>query len=155
MHKVPAHLKILQGNPGKRRIDPPIEPPMLASVPPPPAFLTDYAQEEWKRTAPGLFRLNMLTVLDLQTFAAYCQAYADWRMANEQLAAEVAENHSRLVRNRWGDLVPHPLLKVVAKAAADLVYYGGQFGLHPLGRSRIGSSVTGKPVSKFDGLVEP
>src|SRR5258707_14186707 len=86
----PAHLKVLEGNPGKRRI-PTNEPrPRCDRIPEPPPFIVGLALTEWDRLGPQLFVLGMLTDLDVGPFAAYCQAHARWVTA-ERHAAEMAE----------------------------------------------------------------
>jgi phage terminase small subunit len=52
---IPTKLKLLRGNPGHKRlnlVEP--EPPVLPACPEPPAFITGYAAEEWRRAAPDL-----------------------------------------------------------------------------------------------------
>ena len=90
---VPTHLKLLRGNPGKRPInmnEP--QPDVVADVPDAPPFLAQYACDEWYRIAEELQRLHLLTAFDLNPLAAYCQAYARWRMAEEALAEMAARD---------------------------------------------------------------
>ena len=82
----PNVVKLLRGNPGKRKIGAEPEPRIPESVPEAPLFLTGYACDEWYRAAPELHRLGLLTVLDTMPLAAYCQAYHHWRTASEVLA---------------------------------------------------------------------
>jgi phage terminase small subunit len=49
--------------------------------PQPPSFLSSYAQDEWWRHGLGL-----LSAIDVAYLAAYCQAHARWREAEETLA---------------------------------------------------------------------
>jgi phage terminase small subunit len=86
LRKVRARLplKVLRGNPGQRRLRPEPMPARGEAVPEPPKYLTDYAVEEWSRTAPELWHLGLLTVLDTNLFAAYCQSYAKWRLAERR-----------------------------------------------------------------------
>jgi phage terminase small subunit len=81
-------LKIVRGNPGKRRIDlreptPPIPP----APPAPPGFLMPAAKDEWWRVAPRLHVLGLLTAIDVMVLAAYCQACGRWQQAEDALAA--------------------------------------------------------------------
>ena len=55
-----------------------------------------------------------------------------WRRASEEL-------DSLTVETQAGDLRRHPLIKVVADAASDMVRYAGEFGLTPVARTRITS----------------
>jgi phage terminase small subunit len=47
-------------------------------LPPPPAFLDDYAQKEWLIISESLYALGLLTEIDKNTLAAYCGAYSRW-----------------------------------------------------------------------------
>ena len=64
------HLRLLKGNPGKRRVRVPPEPARSEACPSPPEYLTGYAREAWLHLAPELHRLNLLTVLDVGPFSA-------------------------------------------------------------------------------------
>jgi len=135
----PGHLKLIRGNPGQRRIPPELVVPLPAAPLEPPVYLAGYALEEWRRLAPELHGLGLLTELDLTTFAVYCDAAAQWRRATESLAA--------------GDSDPSsPLMKVAQEAGRYLIKVAGEFGLSPSARSRVRASLVGT-ASKFDGLV--
>ena len=51
---LPAHLKLIQGNRGRRPIKPEVK--VDAALPEPLPFLCHDAQEEWCRVAPMLYR---------------------------------------------------------------------------------------------------
>jgi phage terminase small subunit len=108
---VPFHLKALRGNPGKRALnkhEP--APSVMPSVPEPPSFLDDVAAAEWRRVAPELHALRLLTALDLNPLAAYCQAFARWRQAEEALATE----RVLIVTGSTGNAIQNPLIRVAA-----------------------------------------
>src|SRR3989304_3311411 len=73
----PASLRLLEGNPGKRPIREGPKPRPLR--PTCPSWLSPQAKAEWRRLAPELERLGLLTHLDRAAFAAYCQSFAQWR----------------------------------------------------------------------------
>jgi P27 family predicted phage terminase small subunit len=85
-------------------------------------------------------------VLDESTFAAYCQSYGLWRMAEEKLASEdlVAPGCERKVVN--------PVLKIASQAARDLIRFGMEFGLTPSSRARVAAGGPPGP-SKFGDLL--
>jgi P27 family predicted phage terminase small subunit len=152
----PLHLRVLRGNPGKRALRREVEPPREPECPEPPPFLAAYACDEWWRTAPSLHRLGLLTVADVNPLAAYCQAYARWREAEEVLAEMKARDpltKGLLVKTVAGDARRNPLVKIAADAAGDMVTYAGHFGLSPVARSRLAAGINGQPApGKFDGL---
>ena len=94
------YLRLLKGNPGKRPARKPPEPARGEQCPRPPAHLTGHAREAWLHLAPELHRLNLLTVLDVGPFSAYCCAYAHWQQAEEalqrsgELTIKTAEGHT-------------------------------------------------------------
>jgi P27 family predicted phage terminase small subunit len=86
--------------------------------------------------------------LDESSFAAYCCAYATWRIADERLAQE-----DIMVPGERHD-VANPLLKIAAQAARDLIKFGGEFGLSPSSRARVAAGMAPpSSTSKFGDLL--
>jgi P27 family predicted phage terminase small subunit len=136
----PTNLRILRGNPGKRPIKSEPQPERPAEPPEAPAFLVDYARDEWCRVVGELHRLKLLTILDISSLAAYCTAYARWRRAAEALAKIEGLKRAQ-----------NPLVRIASRAAADMV--ASQFGFTPVARSRIAAGPFNQPPGKFDGLL--
>jgi P27 family predicted phage terminase small subunit len=154
----PNVLKLLRGNPGKRRIGVEPEPQIPDSVPEVPSFLTGYASDEWYRVAPELHRLRLLTVVDVIPLAAYCQAYETWRTAVEAFKAMAARDTvtaGMLIKMAGSGAAQNPLLGVARRAAGDMVRYASEFGMTPVARARISAGVWHTPPSRgeFDGLL--
>ncbi|MCK1303899.1 phage terminase small subunit P27 family [Bradyrhizobium sp. 24] len=154
----PTHLKLLRGNPGKRRLHPEPEPQIAKVCPEPPPFITGYAADEWWTVAPGLHRLGLLTTVDVAALSAYCYAYAQWRQAAEALARMADRDetmHGLLVKTVDGNARRNPLVKIANDAAEDMLRYAGEFGLTPIARTRLGAAgyAAPSPPSKFDGLL--
>jgi P27 family predicted phage terminase small subunit len=137
-HRTPTHLQLLRGNPSKRPLRPELEPLQAAEPPKPPKYLTGYARVEWRRLAPELHRLGLLTILDVAALAAYCLAYARWRTVEEELARATE--------------VDAKLAQVSASARKAMSELGAQLGLSPISRSRIGVGTARQP-GKFDDLI--
>ena len=76
----PTHLKLIEGNPGKRPIRTGPERP-VTTMPEPPDHLNADARTEWDRVAHGLHALRLLDTVDRAALAAYCTAYARWVQA--------------------------------------------------------------------------
>jgi len=151
-HRTPTVLKVLRGNPGKRALKAEPMPASAAEIPEPPPFLSAYGREEWARLSPELYRLGLLTIVDVNAFAAYCQAYSRWRLAEEALAdGELVTADQRTRKRRV--MKENPLVHIAAAAAKDMISYAGQFGLTPVARSRISLEGLKPPKSKFDGLL--
>jgi P27 family predicted phage terminase small subunit len=125
----------------------PVEPPALERCPEAPAYLPQYAREEWNRVAPELWLIGLLSSLDTACLSAYCSSYAMWRQASEEL-------DQLIVTTSAGDLRRHPLIKVVADAASNMVRFSGEFGLTPVARTRLANGIHRQaPPSKFAGLL--
>jgi P27 family predicted phage terminase small subunit len=158
MRRTPSHLKVIRGNPGKRPIPTEFEPGIPQQMPEPPPFLAPIARDEWWTVGPELFRLGLLTAVDLQPFGAYCQSYATWRTAVETFNAMADRDpatHGLLVKRvSDGNPMRNPLVAIAANAANDMLRFAGEFGLTPLARSRIAAGGGYEPPpSKFDGLL--
>jgi phage terminase small subunit len=130
VHRVATKLKLLRGNPGRRRIDlrEPV-PAVLSAVPDPPAYLDKYGAEEWRRLIVEARRLGLVTVVDLLPFAAYCKAYSAWRISIDQKQ-------------------PYGSYRV---KALDVVRHAGNLGFTPASRSRIKA---GTPAHAADGKFD-
>jgi P27 family predicted phage terminase small subunit len=144
---LPSHLKVIQGNRGKRPIKAEtiqIEP----TLPMPPPHLCDEAKVEWGRVAPMLFNLRILSDADAAALTAYCQAWATFKQATEALNL-MAQNDKvtkgLLIKTTNGNAIQNPLLGIANKAAADLVRYAAEFGMTPSARARINAGKEKEP----------
>ncbi|WP_426615340.1 phage terminase small subunit P27 family [Bradyrhizobium sp. McL0616] len=149
-------LHVLRGNPGKRPARSPPEPARADECPPPPDHLNAYAREEWQHIAPELYRLNLLTILDVSALAVYCNAAAQLRQAEEaleQMAKQDPRGHALTIEGSAGSQVTNPLLRIASMAMADMRRIGTQFGLTPSGRLRLGGIGPLPPPSKFNDLL--
>jgi P27 family predicted phage terminase small subunit len=76
----------------------------------PPDFLLGYAADEWFRVVDELLRLKLVTIIDLNVLAAYCQAYSGRRTMEEKLA-EMAQRDTAtaalLIRGPDGAVCNH------------------------------------------------
>lgn len=88
--KTPTAVSKLRGHPGRRPRNTGEPKPPKGKPPGAPPWLSAEAKREWKRIAPTMHRLNMLTELDRGGLAAYCESYAivveerrHWRAAKD------------------------------------------------------------------------
>ena len=149
----PTKLKLLDGNPGHKKL-PENEPQPSSPLPAPPEHLDEYGKEEWYRIALGLYNLGLLYDVDRGPFAAYCRSYSLWRRAEESLAEKSTANKDlgMVQTTTGGNIIQHTLLGIANKAAADMVKYAGEFGLTPRARAQISA----KPPAgggKYTGLI--
>lgn len=127
----PTNLKILEGNPGKRALNK-SEPKPKPIAPKCPTWLDKEAKKEWKRVAPELERLGLLTIVDGTALAAYCQAYSRWKQAEEILQAE-----GLIFATESGYLMPRPEVKIAEKSMQLIKSFCAEFGLTPSSRGRM------------------
>lgn len=128
----PTHLKILEGNPGKRPLpDPREEPHPQATIPECPTWLDPAAQAHWAALAPELARLGLLTIVDGQVLAVYCQAWAEFELATRTLQTEGRVVHT------GGQLQPHPAVAQQRSAWKAVKDFAALFGLDPSSRGRL------------------
>jgi P27 family predicted phage terminase small subunit len=146
----PTHLKLLDGNPGRRRTNS-SEPEPAHKAPTCPSHLCPPAKAEWKRLAQQLSVLRILTELDRAALAAYCQAYGRWVEAERKL-----HETPMLLKLPSGYVQQNPWLTIANKQLELMHKYLGEFGLSPVSRSRVSLAGHGpKPWTggKFAGLL--
>lgn len=151
----PTKLKLLRGNPGKRPIGAEPEPAAFSDIPEPPEHLSADAAAEWRRVTPELVRIGLMTIVDTQTLAAYCDAYGQWLTAKRiiaELAADDKKFSGLAARNDEGHIVASPMVRVANVAATNMVHFAAQFGLTPAARAKLNAGIT-RPPKKFSGLV--
>jgi len=154
----PSVIKLVTGNPGKRR-GRDDEPRPEARVPPVPAHLSEPAKAEWERVSFELYRLGLLTSIDRAALAAYCQACADWAEAEAKLQefGKVVKSPVRtktktlpdgtVVREETGGYpIQSPFLAIRNKALELMHKFMIEFGMTPSARTRVATNVAKKPA---------
>ena len=141
----PTALKIAQGNPGKRPLNV-HEPRPTKGMPSCPAWLDAEAKAEWKRVAPDLHRMGMLTKIYRAELASFCVAWSMLVTATKH----VKDNGITIITAK-GFVVPNPALQVVSKSMNDIRSFGSNFGLDPAARTRLHAPDQGEsdPLDDF------
>ena len=126
----PTALKVLEGNPGKGEINR-HEPAPGKGMPKCPRWLLPEARKEWNRLAKKLNQMGVLTEIDQAAFAAYCQAWARWKEAQEAIneCGAVYETDTGFRKSPWVTIA-NDNQRLMIQAASE-------FGLTPSSRSRI------------------
>lgn len=150
----PTALKIISGNPGKRRL-PDNEIVFKCVKPIPMPFLSEEALQEWHEKVDILLASGVLTEVDNTLFAAYCDSFGIWAQATIQLEKLKEKNklNGLLLKTKDGNLIQQPLLGIANKAKADMVKYATEFGMGASARARISTAPQGKkdnPFAQFD-----
>jgi P27 family predicted phage terminase small subunit len=128
---LPTAIKELRGNPGKRRLNAK-EPKPRRVLPRAPTHLNAAAKKHWRKTARELHTLGLLTVLDIDALAAYCQVYARWVGAEDALAKT-----GMVIKTVAGNFIQSPYLSIANRALELMHRYEAEFGMTPSARTRI------------------
>jgi P27 family predicted phage terminase small subunit len=124
-------MKVLTGNPGKRRLNPDEPQPDIA-VPECPVELGLVARREWDRMVAELVPLRILTHLDRAALASYCGAYAMWAEATEAI-----QKYGSMVKSPSGYPVQSPYVSIANRQTEIMMRIASEFGFTPASRSRI------------------
>lgn len=108
----------------------------LSALPRCPQHLSTTAQKEWRRLATPLHEAGLLTLADRAALAAYCQAWARWVEAEEQLARTPV-----LLKTPRGYVQQSPWLAVANKQMELMGRYMTELGLTPVARTRVGGVI--------------
>ena len=151
-----AAVHQLRGNPGKHgSIDSKAAGEVHAEValPPAPSYLLPLAKKEWKRVGKELKENGLVSRLDIQMLAAYCQSYAKWREVEEQLAKLGPDAY--MVETPNGFLQPNPLLRTCGQLQEQMRKFAIEFGLTPAARARVRPSQAKPKKNDADGKKDP
>ena len=126
----PTALRVLQGNPGKRAL-PKDEPILEVEKPRAPATLSPAAKKHWPKVVERLAAAKVMTRLDVDALALYCEHYAQWATANEKLL-----DHGMIEYTDRGP-IQSPWLMISQKAAEAMRKLLIEFGMTPSARTRV------------------
>lgn len=136
----PTKLKKLEGNPGKRPLNE-NEPIPQSIAPECPDWLLTEAKKEWKRLAPELERLGLLTSIDRVAFEGYCQSYAKFKEA-EEFIKKNGTTYRIPKKNKEGEVISvyialFPEVAIANQCLKQIRAFAAEFGLTPSSRGRI------------------
>jgi len=150
----PTHIRLLRGNPGKRRVNPhePTPPPVSAAFDtPPPELAGDaLAEAEWRRVAPMLRACKLATEAERTGLIALCQQWSRYLEAQDNI-----RTLGMLIKTPKGIPIANPYLAIADKALAHCHRLWVELGLTPAGRARITALPDHSPQDggKWDGLL--
>lgn len=135
----PTSLKLVTGNPGKRRIRK-TEPKPKRVIPSPPAHVSDRALLAWGALATRLDRLGLLTELDAFALEQLCENYSEIIELREDI---IDNGRFQTVTTKSGDRMERARPAATMLADAERRFRGMmvEFGLTPSARTRV--AVTG------------
>lgn len=131
----PTALKVVGGNPGKRKLptDEP-KPPKLKANAKPPAGMTKEARKAWPRVIKILVNMKVFTMADTDAVRMYCENFARWEIATKEIATRsgMVELHPTS-----GALVVSPYHKIAKECEANMFKIMTEFGMTPSSRTRV------------------
>jgi P27 family predicted phage terminase small subunit len=141
MNRKPTALRILQGNPGKRPLNK-CEPQPAQASGRMPADLPKEARPYWRKLAPKLRRVGLLTELDVPALADLCLCLARARQAEDLVTSKGV-----LVAGDRG-MVKNPAIQVARDYRAAAARLMARFGMTPSDRSGLAM----RPAEEADPL---
>lgn len=127
----PTSLKLMDGNPGKRAINPD-EPQPRAVTPRCPAWLLPEQKKFWRELAPMLAGMKVLTEADRNALATLCVAMADLKDAQEKI-----KQFGKIIKTPSGYAQVSPYVTMQNAAIKQIRAFLQEFGLTPAARSRV------------------
>lgn len=142
----PVELRVLHGTAAeKARAE--IPQPRRA-LPRCPKHITGEAAECWHRLARELYAAGILSNIDRDALAAYCENYALHLKAGRELAqsSELLKASDEKDRDgnvtRVGGLYQNPWLAIWNKTGETLLKLAAEFGMTPSSRSRVKAEIS-------------
>lgn len=135
----PTNLKLLQGNPGKRRLNFDEFRP-ITSIPKAPKHLKGEALKEWKRITAELARYGLVSEVDRNALAMICTLWARYveaEVAIEKAAKKDPDSQGLFTKTPNGYPVQSPWVAVSNKAMEQYRLYLTEFGLSPASRTKV------------------
>jgi P27 family predicted phage terminase small subunit len=138
----PTAIRIAEGNRSRRPLNE-REPRPSAVCPRMPKHLDKTAQREWRRLAPMLERMGVLTEVDGIALANLCVDCSILQQAQESLSKTGLLSKS----GRSGLIHQSPLLNIISVTTDRVTRALREFGLTPASRSRIQTNADGSTDS--------
>jgi P27 family predicted phage terminase small subunit len=143
----PTSLKLLRGNPGKRKLNA-NEPDPAPAIPACPSHLNKVGKAEWRRVTKELLALGLISKLDRAALGGYCDAYSRWAEAATQI-----QQYGLIFKSPSGYPMPSPYLAIVHTALDQMRAFLTEFGMTPSSRSRV-KVANPKQRSLFDEFLD-
>ncbi|MBI5285340.1 MAG: phage terminase small subunit P27 family [Chloroflexi bacterium] len=115
----------------------------LVRLPACPPHLQGEARKEWSRVGKKLLAYGLVTEIDRSALAIYCQAWARWVEAEQQLG-----KYGTVIKSPTGYPMQSPYLAIANKAMEQMAKILVEFGMSPSSRSRVAAvrQPTGTPL---------
>ena len=122
------------------------EPQFPASVPSCPKWVGAFGKVEWRRIAKLLAERGVVTAIDRNVLAMYCEAFHQFRVAQQT----VAEEGATYISDK-GNTLPHPAARDMATWWDKALKAAREFGLTPA--ARVGLTIK-EPKANGNGKLK-
>ncbi len=102
-----------------------------------PTWLDACAKAAWKHLVPQLGRMGVLTKIDGNALARYCQLWSRWRKAEEFIRDHGDSYLAKDSEGKVKGLKCYPQVRMANQLAEQLLRLESHFGMTPSARSRI------------------
>ena len=143
---LPTSLKLIKGTLQKCRTNK-NEPKPPVGAPAPPKGLSKGAVSEWKRIAPILEDMSLLTGADMAALAGYCELFARWQKAEQEI-----QTGGEVITTPNGSLQISPWVSIAYRSLAEMRKYLSEFGLSPASRSKVTATANTKEHDPWDDM---
>lgn len=127
----PTHLKLVEGNKGKRALNNHEPDPAYLNDLTAPTWLPDHVQAVWNEIAPKLRAAKVLTELDIPALEAGCVAISNYR----RLTIEIDDKFT-VYNSKGGESLSQKLIAQSMYFKQAMTVFQ-QFGMSPAARTRI------------------
>lgn len=129
--KTPTSLRLLRGNPSRRPL-PKNEPVAEVCAPDPPEHLSATARAHWMQIVTILTDVRVMTNLDVDALAVYCETYSFWVEATERV-----RHLGMVIKTDKGSIIQNPYLRIANSAQESMLQLLKEFGMTPASRTRV------------------
>lgn len=159
-NKKDVEVKKRQGNSGHRNLNK-VAPKGALGTPEMPLGLSDVAQQEWNDIVPLLVRMGVqLCEGDGKALAAYCSCYAQWMLAEKEIAEYGITVNIVREDPDDGDVIfseykVNPAVRVRSDALRQMKSFLIEFGLTPASRCKLETKPAGDaPVDPLEEFLK-
>jgi P27 family predicted phage terminase small subunit len=129
------------------------EPKPPAGRPTCPSWLDKEAKAAWKALVPMMVVTGLLTRIDRNALARYCQYYARWKRAEQFIQQYGSTYPIKDERGQVKCFALFPEVAIASKLGQQLTRLEQEFGLTPSSRSRISIDVKTTQESERDRML--
>jgi P27 family predicted phage terminase small subunit len=135
----PTKLKLIKGNPGKRKLNK-NEPQPENTAPEMPSFLQGEERNAWQYLVRELTRMGIIESCSRANMVVYCHFWTvavEAKTKLEELRKAGDGTDPKVIKTKQGNFIPNPWLGIANHAAKELVKVSAALGLDIRERGRM------------------